>query len=302
MGSTSSPLSMVPYIYALNDPVNLTDPAGLMPSKTWFDIKQQQWANTAFTLESLLVAKGFLGANNKRLDWNNTYDSNTRRAHENYYLFREAIGKGYNPKGLTDTSFGSAWKLSSKKELKAEFMNKDVDVKHMQRFLRDKGLFEPRLVTGSFGSITRASLVKFMSTGTGNDGTVYALASTDSTRLIDEQQKANAQYIYDYLSNEGWSKEAICGLLGNIQQESHLNPGVWQSFHNTELGYGLVQWDDATKFLDWAKLNEDKADNMAQNDPKQLMDLQLEYLIWSSRSTTPVINREWFATTDYDSV
>jgi len=130
---------------------------------------------------------------------------------------------------------------------------------------------------------------------------VYALVSTDSTRLTDEQQKSNAKYIYDYLSNEGWTKEAICGLLGNIQQESHLNHGVWQDLNNTNLGYGLVQWDDATKFLGWAELDADGTNEMAQNNPKQLMDLQLEFLIWSSLKTTPSSKREWFPTTNYDS-
>ncbi|WP_372999657.1 phage tail tip lysozyme [Lutispora sp.] len=119
--------------------------------------------------------------------------------------------------------------------------------------------------------------------------------------MTDEQQKANAQYIYDYLIDEGWSKNAIAGLLGNIQQESQLNPGVWQDLNNTKLGYGQVQWDDTTKFLDWAELNVNNANGMAQNDPKQLMDLQLEFLIWSSQTSTPSDCRQWFATTNYDS-
>ena len=38
--------------------------------------------------------------------------------------------------------------------------------------------------------------------------------------------------------------------------------GVWQNFQNTSLGYGLVQWDDATKFLNWANLDASKADNL----------------------------------------
>lgn len=90
-------------------------------------------------------------------------------------------------------------------------------------------------------------------------------------------------------------------MLGNIQQESQLNPGVWQDLNNTNLGYGLVQWDDATKFLDWAELNVNDANEMAENNPKQLMDLQLEFLIWSSETSTPSSVREWFPTTNYDS-
>jgi len=71
---------------------------------------------------------------------------------------------------------------------------------------------------------------------TGNDN-VYAQVSTDKNRLPDKQQKANAEYIYDHLFEKGWSMEAISGLLGNIQQESWFNPGVWQNLNDTTLGY-----------------------------------------------------------------
>lgn len=51
----------------------------------------------------------------------------------------------------------------------------------------------------------------------------------------------------------GWSKNAICSMLGNMQRESTINPGIWQSLDegNTSLGYGLVQWTPATNYLDW---------------------------------------------------
>lgn len=68
-----------------------------------------------------------------------------------------------------------------------------------------------------------------------------------------EQMTENAQYILDYLLNEGWTKNAICGMLGNLQRESTINPGIWQNLDsgNTSLGYGLVQWTPATNYLNW---------------------------------------------------
>ena len=115
----------------------------------------------------------------------------------------------------------------------------------------------------------------------GGTAKVYALASTDTTRLSDEQQKANAEYIYDYLSKQGWTKEAICGLNGNVEHESHFNPGVWQNWHKTTSGnaYGIVQWDPASKVLNSIGVDENSADDMARNNPQRLMELQLEYLI-----------------------
>lgn len=69
-----------------------------------------------------------------------------------------------------------------------------------------------------------------------------------------EQMTVNAQYILDYLLSEGWSKNAVCGMLGNMQTESSINPGIWQSLDegNMSGGFGLVQWTPATKYLNWA--------------------------------------------------
>jgi hypothetical protein len=72
--------------------------------------------------------------------------------------------------------------------------------------------------------------------------------------LTETEMKVNASYIYNYLTNEGWSLNAICGLLGNTQTESSgHNPGLWEFGHigDTSYGYGLVQWTPSTKYTDW---------------------------------------------------
>lgn len=79
--------------------------------------------------------------------------------------------------------------------------------------------------------------------------------------LIQSEMENNALIIYDYLRNKietPWSKNAICALLGNMQAESTINPGRWQS--GVGPGYGLVQWDPASKWLEWATTN-----NYAEN-------------------------------------
>ena len=106
-------------------------------------------------------------------------------------------------------------------------------------------------------------------------------------KLPAEQQISNAEYIHMYLLKRGWTTEAICGLLGNITVESYLNPAssqkdIGETF-GTGNGYGIVHWDaPEDKFLLWAERNKSKVNEMAENDPKELMDLQLEYLIASS--------------------
>lgn len=68
------------------------------------------------------------------------------------------------------------------------------------------------------------------------------------------QMKVNSEYIYGYLITRGWTLNSICGMLGNMQTESTINPGIWQSLNegNYSGGFGLVQWTPATKYTNWA--------------------------------------------------
>jgi hypothetical protein len=74
-----------------------------------------------------------------------------------------------------------------------------------------------------------------------------------SRALSKAEMTTNANYIYNFLKGKGWTKNAIAGILGNMQSESTINPNRWQSddIGDTSGGYGLVQWTPATKYLDW---------------------------------------------------
>lgn len=77
---------------------------------------------------------------------------------------------------------------------------------------------------------------------------------TGNAYLSLEQMKVNATYIYNYYLKKGWTAFAICGMLGNMQRESTINPGIWQNldqYQNSQNGYGLVQWTPASNYLDW---------------------------------------------------
>ena len=78
--------------------------------------------------------------------------------------------------------------------------------------------------------------------------------STD-TYLTQTHRDSNSQLIYNYLNNLGWTKNAIAGILGNMDVESSVNPALIENrnYHtlidnNTclnipnTLGVGLVQW------------------------------------------------------------
>lgn len=71
--------------------------------------------------------------------------------------------------------------------------------------------------------------------------------------LNQSEMQNNAQIIYNYLHDKGWSDNAIAAVLGNMQEESTINPGVWQNLTpNINMGYGLVQWTPSTKYTNWA--------------------------------------------------
>ena len=67
------------------------------------------------------------------------------------------------------------------------------------------------------------------------------------------EMQENAEYIRDYLESEGWTLQAISGMLGNMQTESTINPGIWQNLQvNLKNGFGLTQWTPSTKLIKWA--------------------------------------------------
>lgn len=82
---------------------------------------------------------------------------------------------------------------------------------------------------------------------------------------------------------KGWSIQAICGLLGNIEYESYLNPSAWQSnkkdLNNNSVGYGLVQFTPASKYLGKSNFKDvSMVDNLATN-PEALIITQLNFII-----------------------
>lgn len=78
---------------------------------------------------------------------------------------------------------------------------------------------------------------------------------TGNRILTIDEQKQNAFEIWAYFKNEGWSLNAVSGMLGNMQRESWINPGVWQGLTPYSGGYGLVQWTPYTKYSEWAGSN-----------------------------------------------
>ena len=69
---------------------------------------------------------------------------------------------------------------------------------------------------------------------------------TEDLYLTYEQALNNAKIVFKFFQNKGYTKEAICGLLGNMWRESHVNPRL-NEVGGT--GYGLTQWTPKDKLL-----------------------------------------------------
>ena len=87
-------------------------------------------------------------------------------------------------------------------------------------------------------------------------GTETLTFVTGNRYLTDAEMRTNAIYIWDYLGQRGWTRNAVAGMLGNMQTESTINPGIWQGLNEGHgPAYGLVQWDPYTKYTSWCEAN-----------------------------------------------
>ncbi len=133
-----------------------------------------------------------------------------------------------------------------------------------------------------------------ISKGSKNFYIVSACVTSSNTKALNTKtieisaRIMNANYIESYMLEKGWARESISAIIGNFYQECRMNPGNWEDWQNTSKGYGLAQWTEATKFLNYAGLNEKTADEWAKRKPKELMDKQLEYFLDS-------FEKDWFA-------
>ena len=71
--------------------------------------------------------------------------------------------------------------------------------------------------------------------------------------LTQDEMEGNAREIAKYAKRQRWSKTALAAILGNMQGESGINPGIWELLIPYGTGYGLVQWTPYTKLQDWAE-------------------------------------------------
>lgn len=118
---------------------------------------------------------------------------------------------------------------------------------------------------------------------TGYNRRVYV----SNTNLTSYEMRVNAQYILDYLCSCGWTKNAVCGMLGNMESESFINPGRWENGEAiASKGYGLVQWTPSTNYTNWAQ---------EQSLPVENIDSQLQRILYEVQEDV-----QWIPTSSYN--
>lgn len=124
---------------------------------------------------------------------------------------------------------------------------------------------------------------------TGTYGSFCGSPTGYSEPMSAGQMQLNAIYLRAALTAQGWSLGAIAGLLGNMEAESTINPGRWQSDSpgNTSLGYGLVQWTPSTKYTDWCS-------EQGYSDTSHI-DSNLARILYEVEN-----NIQWIATSTYN--
>lgn len=113
------------------------------------------------------------------------------------------------------------------------------------------------------------------------------------------EMKINAQYLLNAFLEKGWTKEAICGMLGNMQSESSINPGIWESLDegNMSGGFGLVQWTPASKYTNWADSNGYSWGDIEGQINRIVYEVE-NGLQWISTSSFPMTFEEFTKSTD----
>lgn len=92
------------------------------------------------------------------------------------------------------------------------------------------------------------------------------------------EMQENVAEIWAYMGAKGCTKNGVSALCANMQDESTINPGIWESLTPSytpgqQVGYGLVQWTPWNKYADWA------GSGWENNGPKQC-----ERIIYESKT------------------
>lgn len=109
------------------------------------------------------------------------------------------------------------------------------------------------------------------------------------------EMTVNGNFILNYLMSRGWTKNAVCGMLGNMQSESSINPARWQSdnpWPSYTSGFGLVQWTPYQNYMNWVNGTSWAYNSMEGNLERILYEVE-NGLQWITKSSYPITFKEF---------
>lgn len=132
----------------------------------------------------------------------------------------------------------------------------------------------------------------------GKFGEYYGSFWGESKALTQTQMEKNAGYIFSYLTYEGWTPQAIAGVLGNMQHESSINPGRWEGDSvGSGPGYSLVQWTPYTNYTNWCS-DQGLSDPSEMDNALARIIYELENGLQYYKNNYPYTFREFIKSTD----
>lgn len=124
--------------------------------------------------------------------------------------------------------------------------------------------------------------------------------------LTQSQMEENAGYFWRATKNWGggysqMTMAACAAMLGNMQTESTINPGIWEDLipNRDERGFGLVQWTPSKNYIAWCTAESLPPGEM--NTAIARIDYEiLNGLQWIQTSTYPYSFKEFLAMSEND--
>lgn len=138
------------------------------------------------------------------------------------------------------------------------------------------------------------AMARDTSNDTSNDTSSSTYISNDEY-LSQSEMETNARYIWNYLGTKGWSLNAVAGMLGNMEKESTINPGLGEKGYS-QSGFGLTQWTPKSKLTDWTSA-KGYADGDIVGQLERIIYERDNEAQWSNTSSYPVSFSEFSTST-----
>lgn len=119
--------------------------------------------------------------------------------------------------------------------------------------------------------------------------------------LSTAEQQNNARCIWNWFGTNGWTLNAVAAMLGNMQTESTINPGIWENLTaDYSRGFGLVQWTPATKFINWAGANATNGNTQCARIQWEMLNGEQWFANPEVSPSNPPITFEEFSVSELD--